>query len=162
MDLGLRQVRADGALGQHPSVEEQPAPPGLHPAAGHPAHHQRSGARGVQVGQQVIDRERERVADHQADARPVRLEPVAAEGPARGRPHEVHGERFDRPHPGREPQRNGRLGLHLAGPAHDGLRHAADERERAGLLGYRREQRLRRVVKMAGGHQHPERRRAAP
>ena len=69
------------------------------------------------MGQQVVGRERERIADHQARAGPARLEPVAAIGAAAGRPHEVHAERLGRAHVGREPERNGRLGLHLAGPA---------------------------------------------
>ena len=64
--------------------------------------------------------------------------------------------------PSAEPQRDGRFGLHLAGPADHRLRHAADERERAGLLGDRREKRLGRVVEMGGGEQDPERRRAVP
>ena len=161
-DLRLRQVRADGALGQHPAVQEQPALPPTHPAAGHPAHHEHPGVLGVQVVQQVVGRERERVADHQAYAGPARPELVAAVGTPTGRPHEPHRERLDRPQLGRQPQRNGRLGLHLTGPASDRLRHAADERDRAGLLGDRRQQGLRRVIKMGGGEQHPERGRAVP
>ena len=162
MDLGLGQVGADGAMGQDPAVEEQLALPHPQPRAGHPAHHQRSAGLGVQVGHQVVGREREGVADHQADAGPVWREPVTAEGAAAGRPHEIHGERIDRAYLGREPQRNGGLGLHLADPAHDRLRHAADERERAGLLSDRREQGRCRVMEVSGGDQDPERRRAVP
>ena len=95
MDLGLRQAGADRTAREHPAVQEQPALPQLQPAACHPAHDGGLGDVLVQVGEQVTDRERERVADHQADARRL-VEPVAAEGATGGRPGELHGERLDR------------------------------------------------------------------
>jgi hypothetical protein len=99
MHLGGRQVSADRAAGDHPAVGEQPALPGAQPAAGHPAHHHRPRHVLVQVGQQVTGRKRERVADHQVDARGA--EPVAAERASAGRPDELHVERLDRAGVGR-------------------------------------------------------------
>jgi hypothetical protein len=65
MDPGPRKVSADGAVGDHPVVQEQQALPRPQPAAGHPAHDHRPRHVLVQVGQQVTGRERERVAEHQ-------------------------------------------------------------------------------------------------
>ena len=154
VDLGVRQVSADGAAGQHPAVQEQAGLPRPQPAAGHPAHDHGAGHLLVQVGQQAVGRERERVGDHQVHALGFPREPVAAVGAAAGRPDEVHREGLDRAEVGAEPQRDRGLGLDLAGSAGHRLGHAADERERAGLLGDRRDQGLRRAEKVLGGEQH--------
>ena len=66
VDLGVRQVGADGAPDStRPSRNSRLA--AAQPAAGHPAHDQRAGDVLVQVGEQVLGRERERVADHQVN-----------------------------------------------------------------------------------------------
>ena len=157
MDLGLRQAGADRAVREHPAVEEQPALPQLQSPACHPAHDGSPGDMLVQVGEQVTNGERERVADHQARARRVLLEPVAAERATAGRPGELHGERLDRDQARGQPQRNGWLGFDLAGAAGHRLRHAADQRDLAGFPGDRRNENLRVAEEVLGGEQHRER-----
>ena len=138
MDPGLRQVGADGAVGDHPVVQEQQALPGLQPAARHPAHHHGPWHVLVQVGQQVTGRERERVAHHQVNPGAIRREPVAAERAAAGGPHELHGERLDRAEVRGKPEGNRGPGLDLAGAARHRLRDAPDQRHAAGLPRHRR------------------------
>jgi len=146
-------VSADGAAGDHPVVQEQQALPRPQPAAGHPAHDHRPRHVLVQVGQQVTGRERERVAHHQVSPRG---EPVAAERAAARGPDELHRERLDRAEVRGEPERDRGPGLDLAGAARHGLRHAADQRNAAGLFGHRRDQRRGRGGEMRRGEQHGE------
>src|SRR5215472_7764028 len=69
---------------------------------------------------------------------------------------------LDGPDVSGEPERNGGLGLDLAGPAGHRLRHAADKGKRAGLRGDRRNEGLRRAEEMGGGEQNRERGRQTP
>ena len=157
MHLGPPQVGADRTAGEHLAVQEQPAFALPQPAAGHAAHDHRSRHVLVQVRQQVTGRERERVADHQVQARRAGREAVAAEGAAAGGPDELHGEGLDRAEAGGQPQRDRGLGFDLAGAAGHPLGHAADERDPAGLPGHRRHQGLGRAEVVGRGEQHRER-----
>ena len=158
-DPGPRQVSADGAVGDHPVVQEQQALPGPQRDARHPAHHRGPRHVLVQMGQQVTGRERERVAHHQVN--PGR-EPVAAERAAARGLDELHGERLDRAEVGGEPEGNRGSGLDLAGAARHGLRDASDQRHAAGLFGHGRHQGRGRGGEMRGGEQHGERWRLRP
>ena len=159
MDPGPRQVGADGAVGDHPVVQEQQALPGPQRDARHPAHHHGPWHVLVQVGQQVTGRERERVAHHQVNPRG---EPVAAEGAAARGLDELHRERLDRAEVRGEPEGNRGPRLDLAGTARHRLRHASDQRHAAGLLGHRRHQGRGRGGEIRRGEQHGERGRLRP
>ena len=159
MDPGPRQVGADGAVGDHPVVQEQQALPGPQRDARHPAHHHGPWHVLVQVGQQVTGRERERVAHHQVN--PGR-EPVAAEGAAARGLDELHRERLDRAEVRGEPEGNRGPRLDLAGTARHRLRHASDQRHATGLLGHRRHQGRGRGGEIRRGEQHGERGRLRP
>jgi hypothetical protein len=84
------------ALVHYAIVEEQPGLPRPHPAARHPAHHDRPRYLLVQVPQQMVGWERERVADQQVGTGLRPVEPVPGEhAPFRGA-HELYVERLGR------------------------------------------------------------------
>ncbi len=101
----------------------------------------------------MLGRERERVADHQADTPPFGLELVATERPAARGADELHGKRLDRPGAGRQEQGNRGLVLGLAGVAGHRFGDASDQRDRADLGRDRFEQGLGREVEVLRGEE---------
>jgi hypothetical protein len=117
----------DGAGLHHTVVDEQTRLAGRHPAARHAAHHDRSGKPLVQMPEQEVGGERERIADQQARVRRGLLEAIAAEHASPRGADELHVEGLDRLGKRGEPHRHGWAALDLAVAAHHRLRDTADD-----------------------------------
>ena len=157
----------DGALGQDVGAGEEPVIPGALPARGEPAHHDRRARLLVELGQEAVGGEGERVGEHEDRPDVAGRRVGDGVGPAEHAHALGHGARDqaerDDPRPGQvsRPDRERRALLDLLPLGDDGLAHGADQVVRRQLGVDRRQEVLGVLAQRRRREDHRERGRRA-